>query len=157
MSGRLECLSFVGVIVGELGTKAAKNGIHLARSSAAGKQFADRSTGVSKRRLGLAPQRDLVGKKRAAAGLGAVMREEFFSANCRGLASDLEAGGNRTAISRSLSRLSRIDVLLRLWQHHYLPDHTQIVMQNAFVVVCPRLRESDSETRRIQCYRVVGI
>jgi hypothetical protein len=93
----------------------------------------------------------------AAAGLGAVKREEFFSANCKGLASDLEAGGNRTAISRSVSRLSRIGVLLRLWQHHYLRDHTQIVMQNAFVVVCARLREGDSEMRRIECYRVVRI
>jgi hypothetical protein len=60
-------------------------------------------------------------------------------------------------LSRSVSRLSRIDVLLRLWQHHYLPDHTQIVMQNAFVVVCARLREGDSEMRRIECYRVVRI
>jgi hypothetical protein len=52
---------------------------------------------------------------------------------------------------------SSVIAMPALSQHHHLPDHAQIVMQNALVVVCARLRESDSEMRRIECYRIVRI
>ena len=46
-------------------------------------------------------------------------------------------------------------ILLR--QHHHLSHHAQIVMQYAFVVVRTRLREGDSEARRVERYGVVWV